>query len=223
MNGQNPPLPEDLKFIQESSKTVTSKMFDVQQMSPNDFDDDIQAKDMSVRQNRKRQAQRIEDEPMQAQIPGGVYERPKGIERDPTTECGSLGDINPSGTGSRRTEPKFKEMTHSSRNMIPQDLTPQPSNVESMVMNRQKPPKRKNHFKSRKGKSVKPALGMALNPENFEKALQSGFDKAQKFHSRKNSHANPMPMKGRKFAPIGHQSPTSGQKTKMNTERQSYM
>mgnify|MGYP007025654675 FL=1 len=49
MNGQNPPLPEDLKFIQESSKTVTSKMFDVQQMSPNDFDDDIQAKDMSVR------------------------------------------------------------------------------------------------------------------------------------------------------------------------------
>lgn len=31
------------------------------------------------------------------QLPGTFYERPKGIERDPTTECGSLGDINPSG------------------------------------------------------------------------------------------------------------------------------
>ena len=108
-------------------------MFDVQQMHPHDFDDDIQAKDIHVRQNRKRQAQRIEDEPLQAQIPGGVYERPKGIERDPTTECGSLGDINPSG---QNTEPTFKEMTTSSRNVIPQDLTPQPSNVESMVHNR---------------------------------------------------------------------------------------
>lgn len=43
-----------------------------------------------------------------------------------------------------------------------------------MAQTRQKPPKRKNHFKNRKGKSVKPNAmnhGLMLNAENFEKAM----------------------------------------------------
>lgn len=123
-NNNNPnPGPSGLVSSINGSipQSQTSKMFDVQQMMPNDFDDDIQAKDIHVRNNRKRQAQKNEDEPVQAQIPGGVYERPKGIERDPTTECGSLGEMNPSG---QLTENQFKELTQSSRNVIQADLTP---------------------------------------------------------------------------------------------------
>jgi hypothetical protein len=42
-----------------------------------------------------------------------------------------------------------------------------------------KSPRRKNHFKNRKGKSVKPPThGLMLNAENFEKAMNIGFDDA---------------------------------------------
>ena len=47
-----------------------------------------------------------------------------------------------------------------------------------------------------------------MNPENFEKALQNGFDKAQNTTRNKKS-MNPNPMKGRKFAPIGHPNTTA--------------
>jgi hypothetical protein len=70
-----------------------------------------------------------------------------------------------------------------------------------------KSPRRKgNHFKNRKGKSVKPPThGLMLNAENFEKAMIQGFDDAEvKNRSRKSN-----PMKGRTFKPIPHPHSTT--------------